>query len=523
MMNHSCFCVLRRGVVAVAVFGHLGLLAVPAAAQQTAAPPGPVLPLSMSQAEAMALESNLGLRADRLAPDIASENLAAARSAFIPAIQSNFSRTSSERASTSVFEGSSSSVTNTTLSARGTISQQLPWYGSNVSLTWNAGRNETSEAFARFNPSLNSGLSIAFTQPLLEGFKIDGARAGLQIAQRNRSIADVQLDQQIVTTRIQVQFAYLNLIGAVEQLKVTEQNLQLSKDSLRNNQARVEVGTMAPIQVIEAEAEVATNEEAVIVAESSVATAQDALRALIFDPARPDYWEVNITPTDTPQLQAVTVDLDAAIANALANRTDLIVARRQLENTDLNIELLHNQTKPSVDLQLNYSASGTGGTQNSYSNGFPPVLLSSVERGFSSVLGDAFKNNNPAWTVGVGVTYPLGKSSTEANLAGRRLEKQRTQIDIGEAELRVTTAVRDAARQVSTNFKRVEVTQVARERALRQLDAEQRRFDLGLSEMFTLQQRQRDLANARLRELRAIIDYSRSLIVFEGVQKAPVG
>jgi outer membrane protein TolC len=162
-------------------------------------------------------------------------------------------------------------------------------------------------------------------------------------------------------------------------------------------------------------------------------------------------------------------------------------------------------------------------TQNSYSNGFPPVLLSSVERGFSSVLGDAFKNNNPAWTVGVGVTYPLGKSSTEANLAGRRLEKQRTQIDIREAELRVTTAVRDAARQVSTNFKRVEVTQVARERALRQLDAEQRRFDLGLSEMFTLQQRQRDLANARLRELRAIIDYSRSLIVFEGVQKAPVG
>ena len=525
MMTRSPYFLIRSGIVGLAVIGQLGLTPDVALAQTTpaaTAPQGPVLPLSMSQAEAMALESNLGLKADRLAPDIASENLASARSAFIPILSSAFSRSSSERASTNVFEGSATSVTNKGVSINTTVNQFLPWYGSSFQVRWNAGRNESTEAFSRFNPTLNSGINLGFNQPLLEGFKIDSARAGVRTAERNRVIADIQLEQAVVVTRVQVQSAYLTLIGAIERLKVAQQNLDLARESLRNNQSRVEVGTMAPIDVIEAEAEVASNEEAVIIAESSVATSEDALRALIFEPTRPDYWQVRIQPTDTIQMQAVDVNVDAAITNALANRTDLLVAKRQLENTDLNLDLLRNQTLPSVDLQLSYSASGTGGTQNNFSNEFPPVLISSSERGFGPVLGDAFRNTNPAWTIGVNVGYPVGKSSTEAALATRRLEKQRAEIELRDAELQVTTSVRDAGRQVSTNFKRVQVTQVARERAQRQLDAEQKRFGVGLSTTFQLQSRQRDLATAKIRELQAIIDYSRSLITFEAIQKAPV-
>lgn len=512
--------VLRGSVVAVTVLAHFGLAAAPAAAQQTSQE-RTVLTLTMEEAEAMALEANLGLKADRVAPAIAAENLAQARSAFIPSLSTSFSRSSSERASTSVFEGSATSLTTKGMSVSTQVNQTLPWFGSQFQVSWNGGRNETTDAFARYNPTLNSGLRVNFTQPLLAGFKIDGSRASVTTAERNRSIADIQLEQNIVNTRVQVQFAYLNLISAVENLKVAKQNLDLANESLRQNQAKVEVGTMAPIDVIEAEAEVARNEESTIIAESSVATAEDALRALIFEPSRPDYWDVSLVPSDTPVLQETPVDINAAIANALQNRTDLDVARKQLEITDINLRLLRNQTLPSVDLSVNYSASGTGGTQNTFSNDFPPVLLSSTERGFGSVFADAFRNTNPAWTVGVGISYPLGKSSTEAALASRRLEKQRAEINLREAELQVTTAVRDAGRQVSTNFKRVQVTQVAKERAQRQLDAEQKRFEVGLSTTFQLQQRQRDLASARIAELRAIIDYSRSLINFEAIQKVP--
>ncbi|MEO6223549.1 MAG: TolC family protein [Vicinamibacterales bacterium] len=519
----------QRRVVTAIVIGHLACVPAMAFAQQTsaapqtpAAPQGPVLQLSMEQAEAMALESNLGLKADRLGPDIAAENLAAARSVFVPALSSFFSRSGTTRASTNVFEGTATSVTNKAMSVSTTVSQLLPWYGGLVSVRWNAGRNASTEEFSRFNPTLNSGINLSFIQPLLEGFKIDSARASVRTAERNRQIADVQLEQSMVVTRVQVRTAYLNLIGAIESLKVAQQNLELSRESLRNNKSRVQVGTMAPIGIIQAEAEVASNEEGVILGEVSVSTAEDALRALIFDPARPDYWQVGIQPTDSIQLQATEVNVDAAIANALANRTDLIVARRLIENTDLNIELLRNQVKPGVDLQLNYAASGTGGTQNNYSNQFPPVLLTSSERGFGSVLGDAFRNTNPQWTVGVAVGYPIGKSSAEAALATRRLEKQRAEIELHDAELQVTTTVRDVARQVTTGAKRVQVTQIARESAQKQLDAEQKRFDLSLSTTFELQSRQRDLANAKTRELRAIIDYRRALIIFEAVQRAPV-
>ncbi len=526
MMTSNASSKFQRRVVTAMVVGHIALMPALAFAQQmaavTQAAPGPVLQLSMKQAEAMALESNLGLRADRLGPDIASENLAAARAVFIPSLQSFFSRSAATSASTNVFEGTATSVTRKAMSVTTTVSQFLPWYGGQASIRWNAGRNESTEAFSRFNPTLGSGINLSFTQPLLEGFKTDSLRVGVRTAERNRTIADIQLEQSMVLTRAQVQFAYLNLVGAIESLKVAQQNLELARESLRNNKSRVEVGTMAPIIIIQAEAEVASNEEGVILGEGSVATAEDSLRALIFDPARPDYWQVRIEPTDPIQLQAMEVNVDAAITAALANRMDLIVARRSMENLDLSIELLRNQVKPSVDLQLNYSASGTGGTQNNYSNEFPPVLLSSSERGLGSVLGDAFRNTNPAWTAGVGVAYPLGKSGSEAQLARVRLEKQRAQIDLRDSELQVATAVRDAGRQVTTGAKRVQVTQVAREAAQKQLDAEQKKFDLSLSTTFELQSRQRDLANAKTRELQAIIAYSRALIIFEAIQKAPV-
>ncbi|MCR4375463.1 MAG: TolC family protein, partial [Acidobacteria bacterium] len=226
MMTRSPLFVIRRGLVALTAVAHLGLLSATAAAQQ-APPAGPVLPLSMAQAEAMALESNLGLKADRLGPDIAAENLASARSAFIPALSTSFSRSSTERASTNVFEGSASSVTSRAVLVSSTVNQQLPWFGSAFQVRWNAGRTESTEAFSRFNPTLNSGLNFAFSQPLLEGFKIDFSRAQVRTAERNRQIADVQLEQQIVVTRVQVQSAYLNLIGAIERLKVAQQNLEL--------------------------------------------------------------------------------------------------------------------------------------------------------------------------------------------------------------------------------------------------------------------------------------------------------
>jgi outer membrane protein TolC len=525
MMTRSLNLSPRRALVALAVLAHLGLSAAPAFAQvpvpTTPPPAGPALPLTMAEAESMGLEFNLQLKSDRLSPAVAAENLAGALAAYKPNLNASFSRNSSQSSAGSAIEGGST-ITASSISGGTSVSQLMPWYGGQASANWNASRSETTRAFPFQNPNLSASMTLQYVQPLWQGLRIDGARAAVEQQRRNRTIADQQLDERIALTRFRIQNAYLSLVAAIAQRSVAQQNLDLTNRQLRDNRSRVEVGTMAPITIIEAEAEVARSEESVIVAEASISSAEDALRALILDPARPDYWTIRLEPTDTPTLQERPVDIDAAVREALANRTDLASQRLQLENTDLGIRLTQDETRPVVDLSARYSASGAGGTIFEYDQTPERNVVGQTSRGIAPVFGDVFRNNLPTWSLSLNVAYPLGKSSTEAALVRQRLQRQQQEIALKDRELQITTAVRASARDLQTNFKRVQVTQVARQRAQLQLEAEEKRFQVGLSDTFQLQQRQRDLANARTSELNATILYNRSLIEFEAIQRTPV-
>jgi outer membrane protein TolC len=507
------------------VFSTLSI-SVPAMAQQAAArqatpPPatGAVLQLSMDQAVTMALETNLGLKADRLDPAVADENIAAARAAYRPQVRSTFIQSTSEQLPSNFTELNVSVVSTGLTSFSSSLGQNLPRYGGNYSLTWSGARNTTTANLSPFNPRLGSSLSATFTQPLLRNFKIDTPRFNVQTSERNRQVSDLRLEQQIAKMRNDVQQAYLSLIGAIEGLKVAQQNMDLAQETLRNFRARVSVGVSADIEVIQAEAQVASTEEQLIVAEAAISTSEDQLRALIVDPARPDYWQVHLQPTDAITAVPREIDVEAAVRNALASRIDLATARREQEITGLNVRLDENQTRPGVDLSLTYTAQGTGGTQYQYGDGYPPPVLSQTNRAFGTVVNDAFLGTYPTWTAGVTFTYPLGKSAAKASLAGHRLQLQQEDLNIKNLEVQIGATVRNAARDVQSNFKRVEATQKARVATERQLDAEQRKFGVGLSSSFELQQRQRDLATARINELNAMILYNRALIAFERVQK----
>ncbi len=498
--------------------------AAPALAQQPApaarpADSGVTLQLSMEQAVAMALETNLGLKADRLGVNVADQNVALAHSAFRPVIRSSFSQSNSDQLPSSFTDASVSVVSSGSTGVSSSIGQNLPWYGGGYTVSWRGDRNTTTSNLSTFNPRIGSALSVNFSQPLLKNFRIDRSRLDVQSSERQRQIADLTLVQQIVKTTNNVQQAYLSLIGSIEGLKVAQQNMDLAQETLKNFRARVAVGVSADIEVIQAEAQVATQEENVVVAEASIGTAEDALRSLIVDPARPDYWQVRLQPTDAIVAAPRPVDTEAAIQNALHNRLDLITARRQQEITSLNLRLDENQIQPDVSFSMNYTAQGTGGTQFAYGDGFPPPVISRTDRAFSTVLNDAFLGTYPAWTAGVTFTYPLGVSQARATLARDRIQKQQEDLNVRNLEVQVAAAVRNAARDVQTNFKRVEATQKARQATERQLDAEERKFGVGLSTSFELQQRQRDLAQARINELNAMIDYDRSLIALDRVQK----
>ena len=508
---------LKQTMAALALTGGL-----PAAAWAqtpvTTGAQGPNLPLSMDQAVQMALEANLGLKAQRLDVDVAAHSIAIARASFLPQVSSTI-RNRNAKSLPQDFTQGSSDISSNSVTVNGSVSQVLPWYGGSYSASWQGSRSTQSGGFSAFNPNLSSFLQLGYTQPLLSGFKTDGFRVNLQNAERRRAIADIQLEQRIVLTETSVRQRYLGLVSAIELLKVQEQNLKIAQDSLTQSRARVGVGQSPQIEIIQAEAQVATNNEQVIAARANISTAEDLLRELIMDPTRADYWTVSLTPTDQIQLTPREIDVEAAIKNAMQTRLDLITEKRNLEITDLNLRLGQDLTRPSVDLNLQYSAQGTAGTLLEFGSGFPPPIVSSTSRSFGSALSDTFLSAYPTWSVGVTVSYPFGRTAVEASFAQAQVQKRQQELGLRALEIRIQREVRDAARQVQNSFQRVQAARAALTASEQQLEAEERRFAVGFSTLFELQVRQRDLAFARIGELNARIQYNQALINFDRVQK----
>jgi outer membrane protein TolC len=494
--------------------------------QQQAAEAGSTLKIAADEAVRMALENNLGIQTERLNPQIQSLAVSRALGAYSPTLFGNINRTADTAPPTDFLSTGATVVTASDFSSNGGLTQQLPWGGAyQVAVT--GARNTTDAPRTVFSPRLNSSFTAIYDQPLLRNFTIDGFRQQVLLSRNQQDVADIQLAERITQTSRTVRNAYYDLIGAISGLEVANQSLELARQSLRNNQRRVEVGTMAPIDIVEAEAEVARNEENVIVAEGRIRTAEDRLRTLVMNPSQPDFWTTRLEPSEQPVLAPQPVDVEGAVRNALANRTDLAQLRKQIETTDINIKFNKSQRLPAVNLRAAYGTTGVGGTQFQYGQsdidgGVPPIIGSS-QRSFADVLRDVFGNEFNNWSLGVQINYPLGTSSADAALAQSRLERQQTQVSLREAEVQITAAVREAGRQVMTSLKRVEATRKARELAERRLEAEEKRLAVGLSDTFRLFQAQRDLASQRQAELNAVLAYNRALVDFEAVQTVPLG
>lgn len=483
------------------------------------------LKISVDEAVKMALENNLNIKSEQLAPQIATYGVAQARGVYRPLLFSQTTSRSSTSPPNDFLNGNESVLTNDSFRTSGGLQQFVPWGGGRYNLSLDAGRLTTTSVSSRFNPQLDSNLVASYTQPLLRNFSIDANRQNLLLSEKIQQIADIQLRQTLTQTSRNVRSAYFDLVNAVAGYQVAQQSLELAQTSLKNNKRRVEVGTIAPIEIVQAEAEVAANEENVIVAEGQIRTAEDRLRTLVMNPSQPDFWTTKLEPSDEPTLTPQAVDVEGAIANALANRTDLAQLKKQMEETDINLRFYKNQKMPAMDVTGNYNLVGTAGTQRIFdltSPLYPPPILSESQRAFSSALRDVLGNDFKTWSVQLNVSYPLGTSIADAALAQGRLQHAQQTTDIQDLQTQIIFSVREAGRQVNTSLKRVESTRKARELAEQSLQAEEKRVAVGLSDTFRVLQAQRDLARQRVSELNAIIAYNKSLIDFEAVQTVPL-
>jgi outer membrane protein TolC len=476
--------------------------------------------LSVEEAVALALEQNLGIQIDRLSPQIQDLTVAQARSAWVPNFSTAFRGVSQNTPPRSALSGGADTIKDTQFATELGVSQILKT-GTSYSFAWNNARATSTNLFNNFDPLLSSNLAFNVTQPLLRNFTIDNTRQLVETSQKDREAADVQLQATILSTTRNVKNAYWDLAYQIDNLQAQRQSLDLAKRLLADNEKRVQIGTMAPIDIVEAQSEVARNEESVIVAEAGIKQAEDRLRALIFNPSMPDFWNVVIEPTGAMPFAPQAVDVEGAVRRALASRTDVQTSKNTIDRHGINIRFYRNQIMPEVNAELTYRNDAIGGALlNPISLGDLGAPRSVVDqRGFGSVLGDVVTNSFPTWTFGVTVGYPLGRSQSEANLARARLQYSQAEAQHKNLELQITTEVRDAARQVQTNQKRVDSARAARQLAERRLDAEEKKFAAGIQISFFVFQAQRDLAQARTNEIRAIADYNKSLVDFEAVQQ----
>ena len=480
----------------------------------------PILDLTVDDAVKRALENNADIAVEKYNPQSSLESIRSAEGYYDPYLYGSLNKNRSTNPQSNAFAGGDK-VTNTTDIWNFGLSQALPT-GGVFSLGFNNNKQDTNSVFTTFNPTYNSSLSIGLTQPLLKNFRIDNARQQIRLAKKNAEISDVQFRQLVVSTVASVKQSYYDLLYAIDNLEAARKNLALARKLLDENQIRVRVGTMAPLDVVTAESEVASREEGVIVAENTLEEAEDAIKKAIFPANDPATWALRIVPRDRPSAEPFPVDLDSAIRTAIEKRTDIVAARKGLERNDISLQYIHNQVLPQLDLVASYGGAGIGGTGLVRDPAFGGPVVSTIPGGYGDALSNVFGRDFPTWRIGFNVSYSILNRSAKAGAAQARLAKEQAEVSLRRLELQVAAEVRSAGRAVETNFKRVASSQSARILAARRLDAEEKKFAAGMSTNFFVTQAQRDLAVAEVNEIRAVADYRKSVINFERSLEAGV-
>ena len=473
--------------------------------------------LGVDDAVRRALENNLDIAVERLNPQVADLDVASARAAFLPTFDSTVGTSSRAQPATTQLDGGQRVVVDNSTYTTG-ISQAVPWGGGAFEANWSNSRNETTSVFSSFNPSFRSNLDLAYTQPLLRGFKIDASRQRLQVTRINRELSDIDLRRMVTNTEASVRSAYWDLVYATESIAVQRQFLELAETLIADNQIRVELGTLAPIDIIQSQSEAAQRRQALTEAEQLRHTAELALKRLIVSGTDDDIWGAELIPVDRPTFDPSPIDIESAIGAALSQRTDISRSRRQLDINDINLRAARDTTLPALNVQASYTMQGIGGTEFLRS-GLGGNVSNIIPGGYGDALGQLLGNDFPAWNVSMTLSYPIGQSAAEAAYERARLQVRQTQAQLNQMELQIATEVTNAGLQIESARRRIESAAAARELAQQQLDAEQSKFEVGMSTNFFVVQAQRDLAAARNTELQAILDYQKARIEFDRAQQ----
>ena len=367
--------------------------------------------------------------------------------------------------------------------------------GGNVDLNYSPSRTNVNQNVATgflFNPAYTGGLALTLTQPLLRNAGLDITKTFIRVAQNNAIVEEHIFRDRVLTVLATVEQTYWEVVFANENLKVAEAALKAAQELLASNRAKAKAGIMSIVDVLQAEAAVASRVEQVLVADKTIRDQEDQLRRLL-NPAEEDLrQDLRLTPLDQPTVTLEPISLQEAIDTAIEQRPEIVQAKKNMETSDINSKFAKNQILPTLSFQGTMGMAGLG---KDYGD--------SVNKNLS---GDYYN-----YGAGLVLSYPLGNRSAWSTYSKRQLEAKNAEASLVSVRQQIIVGVREAVRRVQTDFKRIETTRSARIMAEKQLQAEQERLKVGLSTTRFVLDFQRDLATAQGNELRATVDYNKSL------------
>ena len=401
--------------------------------------------------------------------------------------------------------------------------------GTNVSLGYTSSALRTNAGRSDFNPSMTGSVSLNFTQHLLQGFGIAINNRNIRIAKNNLRVSDLAFKQQVITTVSAIIGAYWDLVSFNENVKVKQQAMALNQKLYNDNKKQVEIGTLAPIEIVRAEAELASSQQALTQAETQLLQQETLLKNALSRTgvASPTIADARIVPTDRITVPAVEPiePVQDLIAKALENRPELAQTRIQIDNTKIGLKGTKAELQPSLDLVASLQNNGLAGQINALP--IPPVQgqpagavlqrdPSSVNPfflgGYGTVLQQLLSRNFPNYSLGFQLNIPLRNRTAQADMVldqlNLRQQEIRQQQQVNQVRVDVRNAL-TAVQQASAAYQAAVKARVLQEQTL---DAEQKKYTLGASTIFFVIQAQRDLTQAQSNEVAAESAYAKARV-----------
>jgi outer membrane protein len=509
------------------------------------------LSISLQDAVDFALQNNLAIVIERYVPWIAEANIMRTLSgatpfggtvsplgnipivSFDPIISSTFSldnRTVPVNNPITAGTGGAAAVgtfsTLNTHTATGDVQYTQGFHtGTSFSVAFNNTRGSTSSTTSFFDPFVQTNMIVTASQQLLNGFGRAANEHYIRLAKVNKSIADQTLVQQVITSITAVGDAYWELVFARGNVDVAKEEIALAEKTYSDNKKQVDVGTLAPLEIVQAEAQLATAQQALIVAQTTVLQDQLTLLNLISkDPNSPVLRTVEIIPTDKADVAPPEVEklpLEDLIKEAITKRPDVLQSNLIINADEINVRATRNALLPILTLNGEYATEGLAGNSRLQTNciPIPPattcVIPAQVFSGLSTALNQSLTNVYPEYNASINLTIPIRNRLAQSNNVIATLEKRSDEANYQQIVNNAVTDVHNA--QITLEQARITLDAAIKTRDLDQqtLDAEQKKYQVGASTLFNIVSDQNTLAAAESAEVRARVNLVEGKVNFD--------